>query len=234
MSRLSDGVMKTETTKSFDDLMKNYYGVAATPQLSNTARVEALLTQYYGRPYKKKQKCPARTPLNPVALSMSQDDGEVLPQQAQETQFEEYVVAKSVSEEPFEEYVVGPYNQPAGNQPEASRSQPSPVAMAASLNVETLEPVNVAQEYEVDVLEPLRRQRAPASRSLPPADSYQQSEPARAYEQSVRPYTPTAEEEERAKPSEDDFISDMKSILMGQSVFDPDTGKTVGKDSYER
>lgn len=226
--------MKTETTKSFDDLMKNYYGVAATPQLSNTARVEALLTQYYGRPYKKKQKCPARTPLNPVALSMSQDDGEVLPQQAQETQFEEYVVAKSVSEEPFEEYVVGPYNQPAGSQPEASRSQPSPVAMAASLNVETLEPVNVAQEYEVDVLEPLRRQRAPASRSLPPADSYQQSEPARAYEQSVRPYTPTAEEEERAKPSEDDFISDMKSILMGQSVFDPDTGKTVGKDSYER
>src|SRR5829696_5233603 len=146
MSKLSDGAMKIQTTKSFDDLMKSYYG-AATPQLSNTARVEALLTNYYGRPYKRKKKCPPPSGLLPaISLSLTQDDGELLPQQVQETQYEEYVVAKSIVDEPFEEYVVAM----------CGHSEERPIAMAASLNLGPAEPVNVAQEYEVDVLEPLR------------------------------------------------------------------------------
>ena len=211
--------MKIETTKSFDDLMKSYYGVS-TAELSSTARVESMLTQYYGRPYKKKKKCvkPA------VALSLSQDDGEVLAQPpAAETQFEEYVVQKSVENESFEEYVV------------TRCSHFEERAVAASLDLEPFEPVNVAQEYEVDVLEPLQPQSFTASRTLPPVDtSYQPTEPARAYEQSTRPYAPTPEETKHATPSEDDFISDMKSILSGQAVFDPKTGKTVEKDSFAR
>ena len=213
------GAMKIQATKSFDDLMKSYYGVS-TPQLNSTAKVEAMLTQYYGRPYKKKKKnCPRPA----VSLSLSQDDGEVLTQPAVETQFEEYVVQKSVANETFEEYVV-------------TRCCPAEErAVAASLNLEPFEPVNAAQEYEVDVLEPLRPEPVAASRMLPPAAderSYQPTEPVRAYEQSTRPYTPTAEETEHATPSEDDFISDMKSILSGQSVFDPKAGKTVKNDVF--
>lgn len=217
--------MKIQTTKSFDDLMKRYYGVPAGPQLSNTARVEALLTDYYGRPYKRKKKCP---PPSAISLSLSHDDGELLPQQVPETQFEEYVVAKSLSAETFEEYVVG----------RCSPAQEQPVAAAASLNIESFEPVNVAQEYEVDVLEPLRPEPYSAAHSVPPAGPgapYYEPEPPRAYEQSTaRPYTATPQEEAAAKPTEDDFISDMKSILMGTSVYDPDTGKTVKKDNFAR
>jgi hypothetical protein len=223
MSKLSDGAMKIQTTKSFDDLMKTYYGVPTAPQLSNTAKVEALLTEYYGRPYKQKKKCP--TPARAVSLSLSQDDGELLTQPAQETQFEEYVVQKSAANETFEEYVV------------TDCRHSDERAVAASLNIEPLGPVNVAQEYEVDVLEPLRPGRATSSRLLPPATpnaSYPQTEPGRAYEQSTSSYRPAADETEKAKPSEDDFISDMKSILSGKAVFDPTSGKTVEKDAFAR
>ena len=222
MSKLNSGVMKKQTATSFDELMKTYYG-AASPELSNTAKVEALLTDYYGRPYKRKGRCKATAPA--VSLSLSYDSGELLAQPGKEDRFEEYVVQKSASIDAFEEYVVG------------DSRHVSERAFSASLNIGSVEPVNAAQEYQVDVLEPLRTEGTASPRSLnaPPDNAtYPQTGYARAREQSAGSYSPVFDEAGHAKPSEDEFISDMKSILSGQAVFDPSTGRTVEKDTFAR
>ena len=205
----------------FDELMKSYYGVTSALELSNTAKVEALLTGYYGRPYKRKSKTPAPA----VSLSLSQDNGEVLPQPDTGDQFEEYVVQKSAAVEAFEEYTVR-------NGPRITAR-----ATAASLNIGRVEPVSANQECQVDVLEPLQTSAAPSRGLLPPASenpTYPRAGASQAQSQSTSYYAPAPDESNRAKPSDDDFISDMKSILSGQAVFDPNTGKTVPKDSYTR
>lgn len=203
----------------FDELMKSYYGVASGPELSNTAKVEALLTDYYGQPYKRKSK----TPVPAVSLSLSQDNGEVLPQPDACDQFEEYVVRKCAAVPPFEDYTV----RNAARSPER--------ATASSLNIGRVEPVSANQECQVDVLEPLQTLSAPARGLLPPAPAnpaYTRAAARQAQSQSTSYYAPAPDE--RAKASDDDFISDMKSILSGQAVFDPNTGKTVPKDTYTR
>src|SRR5262249_41166160 len=134
--------MKNETAPLFDELMKSYYGVAGTPELSNTAKVEALLTDYYGRPYKRKSKTPAPA----VSLSLSQDNGEVLPQPIAEDRFEEYVVQKSAPVQGFEEYTVSNGCRSTGR------------AIASSLNIGPVDAVSANQECQVDVLEPLQTQ----------------------------------------------------------------------------
>src|SRR6266850_2985984 len=151
MSKLNSGVMKKQTATSFDELMKTYYG-AASAELSNTAKVEALLTDYYGRPYKRKGRRKATAPA--VSLSLSYDSGELLAQPEKEDRFEEYVVQKSASIDAFEEYVVG------------DGRYMSERAFSASLNIGSVEPVNAAQEYQVDVLEPLRAEGTASPRSL--------------------------------------------------------------------
>jgi hypothetical protein len=218
--------MKIQTTRSFDELMKAYYGVAGAPELSNTAKVEALVSDYYGRPYERKArigKC--KSPAAAVSLSLAQDDGELLKQPAQETQLEEYVVQKSPSNEAFEEYVVSDFRRVDER------------AVAASRNIAPVESVNVAREYQVDVFEPLRSRRIPSPKLLAPArdnGSYRPTESASVREQSVSSYTPASDETDHAKPSEEDFIADMKSILSGKSVYDAASGKTVEKDLFAR
>ena len=118
--------MKNQTAPMFDELMKSYYGVASGPELSNTAKVEALLTDYYGRPYKRKSKTPAAA----VSLSLSQDNGEVLPQPDSCDQFEEYVVQKCPAVPASDEYVVR-------NGPRSPER-----ATASSLNIGRVEPVS--------------------------------------------------------------------------------------------
>jgi len=212
--------MKNQTAPMFDELMKSYYGVASGPELSNTAKVEALLTDYYGRPYKRKSKTPAPA----VSLSLSQDNGEVLPQPDSCDQFEEYVVQKCPAVPASDEYVVR-------NGPRSPER-----ATASSLNIGRVEPVSANQECQVDVLEPLQTFSAPARGLLPPMPAnraYTRGAP-QAQSQSTSYYAPATDESSRAKASDDDFISDMKSILSGQAVFDPNTGKTVPKNTYTR
>src|SRR5882672_11310097 len=132
MSKLSNGVMKNQTATSFDELMKSYYSRPNSPELSNTAKVEALLTDYYGRPYKRKGRSTSVAPA--VSLSLSQDNLELLPQPTKEDLFLEYVVQKSASVAGSVEYVVGDCRH-SGER-----------AVAASLNIGPVESVNASQE----------------------------------------------------------------------------------------
>lgn len=215
MSKLNSlDVMKNQTATSFEDLMKSYYGRPRTQELSSKAKVEALLTDYYGQPYKRKKRCKTQPPA--VSLSISQDNGEIIEQVTKDEPFEEYVVQQSAEVETFEEYVVG------------DASHFSETAVAASLNIESVEPVTAAQEYEVDVLDPLRNSSSAQPLSVEAGLRYQ--DPLTPVDsESSSPLA--AEERSRAKASEDDFISDMKSILSGRAVFDQETGKTVDRFS---
>ena len=213
--------MKNQTAPLFAELMKSYYGVSSTPELSNTAKVEALLTDYYGRAYKRKRQTPAPA----VSLSLSHDNGEVLPQPASDDPFEEYVVQKCAAAQSFEEYTLRNGNRFAAR------------AFASSLNVGGGEPVSAHQECQVDVLDPLQTPAAPSRGLLLPApnnSTYPPADSRQAQQQSTSCYSPAADDSSRAKASDDDFISDMKSILSGQAVFDPASGRTISKDNYAR
>ena len=208
---------------SFDDLMKRHYGAPSDVMLSNTAKAQRLIANYYGKPLRRgKKRC------RPVAsaVTMSYDTGEVLPQrQVDREPFEEYVVAKSLSEETFEEYVLGDVSAEA------------PVATASSLHIPRAEAVNVAQEYEVDILQTLggdsccSQPSAPAPqpayatgsarRALPPATAQSLSAPTQTGR--VKP----------GKPDEDEFVKDMEAILSGKMLYDP-VSKTKTKDAVSR
>ena len=209
---------------SFDDLMKRHYGAPSDVMLSNTAKVQRLIANYYGKPLRRgKKRC---RPVAP-AVTMSYDTGEVLPQRQVDAQpFEEYVVAKSLSEETFEEYVLGDVSAEA------------PVATASSLHIPRAEAVNVAQEYEVDILQSIdgdsccSQPSAPvtqptyatgsARRALPPATAQSLSAPAQTGR--VKP----------GKPDDEEFVKDMEAILSGKMLYDPVGKTTKTKDAVSR
>src|SRR6185503_9221785 len=209
---------------SFDDLMKRHYGAPSDVMLSNTAKVQRLIANYYGKPLRRgKKRC---RPVAP-AVTMSYDTGEVLPQrQVNAEPFEEYVVAKSLSEETFEEYVLGDVSAEA------------PVATASSLHIPRAEAVNVAQEYEVDILQSIGGDSccsqpsasAPqptyasgsARRALPPATAQSLSAPAQTGR--VKP----------GKPDDEEFVKDMEAILSGKMLYDPVGKTTKTKDAVSR
>ena len=212
---------------SFDDLMKRHYGAPGDVMLSNTAKAQRLIANYYGKPLRRgKKRCLPAVP----AVTMSYDTGEVLPQrQVAAEPFEEYVVSKSLSEETFEEYVLGDISAEA------------PVATASSLQIPRAEAVNVAQEYEIDILQSIGgdsnsccpQHSAPvtqpayasgsARRALPPATA--QSLSARTETGRVKPGKP-------GKPDDDEFVKDMEAILSGKMLYDP-VSKTT-KDAVSR
>jgi len=211
---------------SFDDLMKRHYGAPSHVMLSNTAKAQRLIANYYGKPLRRgKKRCRPAVP----AVTMSYDTGEVLPQrQVNAEPFEEYVVAKSLSEETFEEYVLGDVSAEA------------PVATASSLQIPRAEAVNVAQEYEVDILQSIgggsnscysqpslpapqpTYASGSARRALPPATAQSLSAPAESGR--VKP----------GKPDDDEFVKDMEAILSGKMLYDPVSKTTKTNDAGNR
>jgi hypothetical protein len=175
-----------------------------------------------------------------LGLSFSADDGAML-EPAGPARFEEYVVAASLGEGGFDEYVV----------------DPAALAGQASLSGPASDPATDPQaEYLVDVADPLAEPRV-ANRFGPPETRGAAATPTTAARgapggvapkppelagsaqpsQPVAPAgTPAAGGAEQAQEpghraaSHDDFISDMKSILSRQKVYDPVSKRTIDAD----
>ncbi len=178
---------------SYDELIAGHYG---RPRAEATA--EQVIAGYYGAAARRKQRPPAH------ALTLSRDDGELLPQKA--------VPPKAEGDQPVvyeqgesEEYVVAARAEPVTGSPvdEILRSVAEPVAPAPA------EPPP-----------PAAAEPAPPAVPEPPT-----APPAQAAEAGAAPA-------QAASVSEDDELkADMEAILSGAKVFDPASGETVERDS---
>jgi hypothetical protein len=158
-----------------------------------------------------------------MVLSKSLDNGEILEQVTDNTApkiLEEYVLQSSLSN--YEEYVI-----------EGDTAVPVAGSMEAAIEMPSYQPSDIPQEYNTDILDPLKQPGY-----TPDA---QQPETAKTYSFSVdaedMPDIPMAEEiPEIPKPqlSEEDLFADMQSILSGEKVFDPVTKRTVSKDKLSQ
>ena len=215
--------MKKKLATSFDELLQDHYGRERRPAVSNEVKVAALLANYYGKPAERHHhhKTPTPAPAPALMLSMSRDDGELLPQRAVDNRFREYVTPYSIADVPYEEYVVEG----------VALSRPS--STDAGRDVGSAEDRSVREEYVVDILQPLKdagiadmRTDAASSRPVaaPPTSPTQPRPEARSGTEAHD--APVSS----AKSNEADFIADMQSILSGQTVFDPRTKKTIPID----
>jgi hypothetical protein len=198
---------------SFDELVRRYYGAGAR-QPSTGDRMRALVDAYYGR------LAAAPSPRRPrsVVLSLSFDDQETLPQ-GSAGRGGEYLVPAPASRQGPEEYVV-----PAGGG--------SPAVIEGTARVLSTEAVSAREEYGLDVLDPLGEPQRPAPVGVPAAPlraAPQPEDPAVS-----APLPQAGAEASRSQATDDDFIADMQSILTGQKVFDPASGRTVAKSDLGR
>lgn len=200
--------MKKKFTTSFDELIKNRYGVPGRSGMQDGLKFEELLANYHGKSRFRRPR-DKKTPPS-VVLSLSWDDGDVLMQHPEKKRVKEYVVQDSVGDTEFEEYIV---------RGDALSMQSSVDARAEVIPAEE---VSAFQEYQVDVLRPLSEASVPDSRTAPTAAPSEWA------------ISPSRVASSRAQATEDDFITDMKSILTGQKVFDPFSKKTVEKDQLGR
>jgi hypothetical protein len=216
--------MKKKFTTSYEELITNYYGGSDQNEVGVAVRVEDLFANYYGRSAALRTE---QTSSPAVVLSLSYDDCETLPQQVKGTNFEEYVVQQSTVDQQFEEYVV---------QGEGLSQQSS---VEAKTETSASEEVSAFQEYQVDVLQPLKETSVldvKTAISAPPSEAA--SLPA--YTQRPQRETiaaqpsPSIQDTSQAQATDDEFMADMQAILSGQKVYDPLTGKTTEKDKLTR
>jgi hypothetical protein len=204
---------------SFDELIRNRYGAtdAADPRFA--LRIEDLFASYYGVP--STSQPPQGSKAMSVVLSRT-DDGETLPQRGAPGRNEtraraaQYVVQQSQ------------YGRAAGNGGEyvarrASHSQPV-VGRQQSLSSAEL----AFEECGVDLADRtgiVTRATSPAV-AVPTAPS-PPPEASRVLQPEVLP----PERSTSSSATDNDFLADMQSILMGERVFDPATKRTVDKGS---
>jgi hypothetical protein len=219
--------MKREFTNSFDDLIQNYYASPPRPSPRNVADVVELFAHYYGGANGKhhgygegrhqdrygEPRHDKRHKHAESALSLSYDDGEMI--SAPGVGVAEYVVQKSAPVA-IEEYVV----------PCAGLSAHS-MSMDLRTPADPPDPAGATEEYGVDILQPLRAGLAPSSARF--ARLSEDSTPRTAMP--VRSSQPA--EESQSKPTDDDFMADMQSILTGQKAYDPVAKKTMPKDALD-
>jgi hypothetical protein len=213
---------KKKFTTSFDELIKNHYGGSGLYDARVTVRVEELFASYYGKSavWRDRNTPPA------VVLSLSCDDGETLAQHPEGKRFEEYVAQHSIANAEFEEYVV---------EGDALSRQSSIDATAGVLPAEE---VSAVQEYQVDVLQPLKEAAVPDSRTAMNASPSEAAFPPGgdgSERQAVAAQLPPSNQEtSRAEAMDNEFMADMQAILSGQKVYDPVAGKTTEKDKLGR
>ena len=214
--------MKKRLPASFDDLLKHHYGSGRDVMLSNTAKAQRLIANYYGKPLRrgKKRNCLPTVP----AVTMSYDTGEVLPQrQADPEPFEQYVVSRSLSDDSFEEYVLGDVATEA------------PVSVASSLQIPRAEEVNASQECDVDILQTCCGSNSSyAQPSRSPQPNYATGNERRALPPATAQSFSAPVDTARAKPDEDDFVKDMEAILSGQMLYDRASKTTKPRDAVNR
>ena len=86
--------MKKKLSTTFDELIKNRYGITEKSVVSNTEKIEDLFANYYGKPSSFKIK----NIKSSIAISLSHDDGELLSQKIKSKRFEEYVTQYSIED----------------------------------------------------------------------------------------------------------------------------------------
>src|SRR5215467_300923 len=135
--------MRNTFTKTFDELLTSHYGDLQQIEASNTAKVEELFANYYGKSPSRKRKAKS-TPASET-VSVSFDNGEILQQLPATTSSTDQVALNPTSPTGFQEYVVTESLLAGAMSPNANA--PSPPQ----------EEVSPFQEYQVDVLEPLKQ-----------------------------------------------------------------------------
>jgi hypothetical protein len=213
--------MKRTLTTSFDELLKNRYGDSGRIDLSNTVKVEDLFASYYGKSAVQRNKKESAQP--PVVVALSCDDGELIPQSCKGKRYDKDRAERSFSDSEFEEYVVE-----RGALPMGSSLGPSGGTIPTS-------EVSAFQEYQVDVLHPLKDAIVPSAGPTPNASSFETplspgSEDKLPRQPVAAQPTPPVKEASRAQVTDDDFAADIQAILTGQNVLGPLSKKTIEKD----
>ena len=221
---------KAPRDSAFESLLASYYGGPSTGPRHPAAerwlpRSDAeLLAGYYG---KKRSHHHHHHHVGPhhiktLSVEASFDDGETPGTARNGNQFEEYVVSRQLADDEYQEYVV--------------ERAPMDAEVAASLSSAALVS-DAEQEWHLDMLDPL-------GVTTPPNQSADMSEksatrPVRAKEspKSLDRYFVTDKSEcmtaepiqPSSGPTDDDFLSDMQSILGGTHVWDQETKRAKPK-----
>ncbi|HEY2974824.1 MAG TPA: hypothetical protein VGJ48_20085 [Pyrinomonadaceae bacterium] len=205
--------MMRKFTTSYDDLIRNYYGNPGRTGLKDSVTLEELFANYYGNAAvgaderKKTQR--------PQVMSLRHDTGEVLPQRRRRTRAR-YGYQQSADADGFEEYVV-------------TSAVASTQSVAMSVEAPLVETPDVREEYTIDILAPLPESPAAGPRpAIEGAGAVASPSPA-AIETPAKDVA--REELSRAKVSDHDIIGDLEAIMRGEKVYDPNTKKTVNKNS---
>jgi len=217
---------RSKTPRSFEELIGTYYG-AGGDRAPIATRAEELFASHYGTAVARKRGAvPDR-----VTQSLSFDTHETLAQRPGRDRggdSEEYVPVGYGMSEDYEEYVV----------PTAGALTQSMSGGMKAAVVTPSEELNPSQEYLVDVLDPFAP--APASETVvrpERTDTRPRMALGSEHERDgviAQSSSAAAGETSQAQANDDDFMADMKSILTGQKVYDPTSGRTMERGKLDR
>jgi hypothetical protein len=169
--------MKKQIPASFEDLVKAHYGDSGQIDRSNTTKVKALLSNYYGQidgdqqlptygqidgncqlptygqPHGESSSSKGKKSASAILLSLSYDDGEILTQPSSGQQNSD----RWASERPFEEYVVQQSIVDADFEEYVVEKESLAQASSTSYQQTDEMPVREAstlEEYQVDLFQP--------------------------------------------------------------------------------
>src|SRR2546423_3845461 len=209
MFKFNIQTMKRKPIQSYEELINTHYGHFDSKKIKELFSPDEVISNYYGKPEMKKEFS-GQGQAAPV-LAKSFDDGELLSQVSSRKSFDEYVVQSSITDLEFEEYVVQKTDEVSGQSSLPARIQSRPSGI-----------INVGEEYNMNLLDPLSREQPADVKNLSHDASFDYSN---SQKEAVKFHQGDA-----TKPSEEDFIADMQSILTGQKVFDPISRKTIEKE----
>ena len=211
-------------TASFDELIRHRYGAATGDDPRFTLRVDDLFASYYGAGTATHP--PPDRKATSVVLSRS-DDGETLRQRGRRRPRQ---LGRTQSVAPQSPSACGCSTAASASEYVARRAGTPPMAQPHALGAADL----AVQECRVDLginaappMSPAPPEAPEPPIGGPPPAGPPPAPPARVLEPEVLP----AERATAASATENDFLADMQSILMGQKVFDPAAKKTVDKSS---
>jgi hypothetical protein len=210
--------MGQRLTASFDELIRNRYGAKAADDPRFALRVEDLFAGYYGVP--STSQPPQGRKATSVVLSRT-DDGETLRQRGAR--------GRNGQTRPRSGQYVAQQSQcgcgtAKGGEYVARRA---PLSQPVVARQQSMSPPELAiEECRVDLAEKAAPPASPSVPALPPPPSAP-PETSRVLQPEVLP----PERSTASSATDNDFLADMQSILIGQKVFDPATKKTVDKGS---
>ncbi len=208
--------MGQRLTASFDELIRNRYGAKAEDDPRFALRVEDLFANYYGVP--STSQPPQGSKATSVVLSRT-DDGERLRQRGARGRNGQTLARSS--------QYVAPQSQYGGGTAKSGEyvARRAPSSQSVMARQQSMSPSELAfEECRVDFAEKPARPTSPGVPAVPPPPSAPPAPP-----QVLQPEVLPPERSTASSATDNDFLADMQSILMGQKVFDPATKKTVDK-----